>query len=86
MGLLAELSILVHPPAGQPVPSDQAAWDAAFLDQIALVTVKFKEDKRVRAITSLIFDASRADLSKLSADEIARSKRVGYATFRWKSR
>lgn len=86
MGLLAELSILVHPSPGKPLPEDQATWDQAFLDQLALVKAKFADDKLVVKMTSLIFDATSAQASKLSPEEAARSRKVGYGLFRWKRR
>jgi hypothetical protein len=86
MGLLAELTFMVHWPRNKPPPSDHAVWEQAFLDQLALVKARFASNEAVQAIIAAIFDESKAGEMKLSEAEIARNRRYGFGTFRWKQR
>jgi hypothetical protein len=87
MGLLAEISLKVHWPAGKPEPKDQAIWDQAFLEQLDLIRTRFSSDEAVQATIHAIFDESRAqDLSKLSKSELERQRKFGFGIFRWKVR
>jgi hypothetical protein len=87
MGLLAELSVMVHWPPDKPVPDDQPVWDKAFLEQLAVVRARFATDKRVQSGTTVIFDEELAgDLSKVTEAELARRRQFGYGVMRWKVR
>ncbi len=87
MGLMAELSVMVHWPADQPEPEDQLVWDKAFLDQMIVIKTRFKHNLSAQAGIRIIMDESRAgDLSDLNEDQLARRRRFGFGIIRWKMR
>jgi tetratricopeptide (TPR) repeat protein len=83
MGLLAELSLMVHRHKDKPWPEDQQAWDQAFLDQLSLVKSRFPNVKQVNV--SYIFKEPHPDTpANLSKEDIERAPKFGYSIFRWK--
>jgi len=85
MALLAEYSLKVHPPVDQPKELHDDRWEPLFIEQLKYVREHFHADAMVGTATTIIFDESEiSDLSELSAEEIARRRKVGFGVFRWK--
>jgi len=79
MALLAEYSLKVH------MAPDHERWDSLFLEELKYVRKHFSDDWMVEQATAVLFDESQVtNLSELSAEELARRRKVGFGVFRWK--
>ncbi len=87
MGLLAELSVLVHTRPEELPAGSASTWEQAFLDQLDLVRRNFAADTEAMHLLDLIMaPRSAADTAALSPAELANRRRLGFAVFRWKQR
>lgn len=87
MGLLAELSVMAHPPLDEALPADQDAWDQAFLEQLASVRFRFASHPWATRSIELLFDEKQAgDLTKYSEAVLTRMRKLGFGPMQWKRR
>lgn len=87
MGLLAELSVMAHPPLDAALPADQDLWDKAFLDQLDSVRFRFASHPWATRSIGLLFDEKQAgDLSKYSEAALSRMRKLGFGPMQWKRR
>jgi hypothetical protein len=85
MGLLAELTLMVHKKKETPWPEDQPSWDRAFLEQLAFVKSKFGSTEQVSKSIHYIFKKQDPDkTSSFSKEDLERGESFGFATIRWK--
>jgi hypothetical protein len=87
MAFLAELSVMTHTLPGELTPHDEARWERAFLDELALVRARFADDPAVQKMLGMVFDPKgEATLAPAWRPYVAKLRRVGYGVFRWKRR
>jgi hypothetical protein len=87
MALLAELSVMTHRPPGDLASTEEARWERAFLDELAVVRSRFAADDGVAQVLAMVFDRTQeSTLEPEARAQLTRLRRVGYAVFRWKQR
>ena len=87
MSLLAELSIMTHQRPGTLPPAEEARWERAFVDELAVIRRRFASYDGVPQILAMVFNpAQEADVDSVWRPHLAKLRRVGYAVFRWKQR
>ena len=85
MGLLAELTLMVHKRKETPWPDDQPSWDKAFLDHLAFIKSKFGSTEQVSKSIHYIFKKPDPDkISSFTKEDLERGESFGFATIRWK--
>lgn len=86
MALLAELSVKAHEPTDSRAAADVERWDRALAEQVAVIRGGFIDSPGIRRALEVMFDPQHAAGVNLSAAELDRRKRIGFATLRWKRR
>ena len=85
MALLAEYSLKVQADADPSTGDDESIWEELFIAKLNYVREHFLDDGAVAVITKILFDESEVtNLSAFSEEELARKRKYGFATFRWK--
>lgn len=87
MGLLAEYSVLANAPPAKLTIGSSAQWEAAFVNQLAEVRHRFAADTRTMQMLDWVLAAKAADdTTSMSAADLAKYHRIGFAVLRWKQR
>lgn len=87
MALLAELSVMTHRRPGTLPPAEEARWERAFLEELAVVRRRFATADGVAQVLAFVFDPSQeAQVDTVWRPHLAKLRRVGYGVFRWKQR
>ena len=75
---------MTHRRPGELPAAEEAQWERAFLDQLALVRERFAEHPGVSTMLTVVFDPG-AGVDSTWQPHIEKLRRVGYGVFRWKN-